>query len=248
MLFVHRFHRLVTHISPVHDEAGITSLVTQLVAPVTAPEVVAFANAHAFNLACRDTCFYHHLLDADVLLRDGVGVKGLFTLMGKPPGLNMNGTDLLPTVVQAGIDEGRTIALIGATPTVAAEAEKTLTAQGAQVSFAVDGYRDIEDYLALLDQHQPALCLLAMGMPRQEALAQHIKVLQRHQVRVFCGGAILDFYTQGVRRAPPWMRRHGCEWLYRLLQEPRRLFGRYVVGNPLFLMRALVTRLWIRRG
>jgi exopolysaccharide biosynthesis WecB/TagA/CpsF family protein len=55
---------------------------------------------------------------------------------------------------------------------------------------------------------------------------------------IVCGGAILDFLGGGATRAPAWMRRLGIEWLYRLAREPRRLFKRYVLGNPLFLSRA----------
>ena len=55
---------------------------------------------------------------------------------------------------------------------------------------------------------------------------------------VICGGAIVDFLGGRVRRAPGWLRRLGLEWLWRLAQEPRRLFMRYVVGNPMFLWRS----------
>ncbi|MEX5624238.1 WecB/TagA/CpsF family glycosyltransferase, partial [Pseudomonas syringae] len=59
---------------------------------------------------------------------------------------------------------------------------------------------------------------------------------------IVCGGAILDFLGGKASRAPQWLRHLGGEWAYRLLREPKRLFMRYVVGNPLFLLRTLLCR------
>ena len=55
-------------------------------------------------------------------------------------------------------------------------------------------------------------------------------------------GGLFDFYSGRIPRAPMWMRELGLEWSWRLLQEPGRLWRRYVVGNPLFLFRVLVSR------
>jgi len=56
-------------------------------------------------------------------------------------------------------------------------------------------------------------------------------------------GALFDFYSGSISRAPKYMRMLHLEWLYRLLREPRRLFRRYVLGNPQFVARALLWRL-----
>ena len=52
-------------------------------------------------------------------------------------------------------------------------------------------------------------------------------------------GGLLDFVSERIPRAPLWMRKLGIEWCYRLYQEPVRLFRRYVIGNPLFLLRVM---------
>lgn len=80
-----------------------------------------------------------------------------------------------------------------------------------------------------------------MGMPKQEAVAAKLAAIGGPCL-IVCGGAILDFLGGKVSRAPEWLRRLGGEWLYRLLREPKRLFMRYVVGNPLFLLRTLLYR------
>ena len=56
---------------------------------------------------------------------------------------------------------------------------------------------------------------------------------------IICGGAIIDFLGGKIPRAPRWMRRTGLEWAFRLALEPRRLFRRYVIGNPVFIARTL---------
>ena len=61
------------------------------------------------------------------------------------------------------------------------------------------------------------------------------------------GGAVFDYISGELRRAPRWMTDNGLEWLGRLLIEPRRLWRRYVVGNPLFLLRVLKQRLGLQR-
>jgi N-acetylglucosaminyldiphosphoundecaprenol N-acetyl-beta-D-mannosaminyltransferase len=91
----------------------------------------------------------------------------------------------------------------------------------------------------LATEHRPSLIVLGMGMPRQEEIASLLRGVLDHPCTIVCGGAIIDFLGKKTSRAPLWMRRTGLEWLYRLALEPRRLFRRYVIGNPLFLWRAL---------
>jgi exopolysaccharide biosynthesis WecB/TagA/CpsF family protein len=94
----------------------------------------------------------------------------------------------------------------------------------------------------LLRERKPAIVLLAMGMPRQEELAQRLRRELEHRCLLICGGAIVDFWAGRTRRAPAALQKLGLEWLWRLGQEPVRLFRRYVIGNPLFIWRVLTLR------
>jgi len=68
-------------------------------------------------------------------------------------------------------------------------------------------------------------------------MAQHMSVLP--EAKIFIGvGAAFDFLTGRVRQAPRWMMRVGLEWLFRLSQEPSRLWRRYLIYNPFFIVRA----------
>ena len=101
------------------------------------------------------------------------------------------------------------------------------------------GFLDTPRYVRLAAAHRPHVIVLGMGMPRQEEVAAVLRAALGYPCLIICGGAIIDFLGGKTSRAPAWMRGAGLEWLYRLCLEPRRLFRRYVVGNPLFLSRAL---------
>jgi exopolysaccharide biosynthesis WecB/TagA/CpsF family protein len=91
----------------------------------------------------------------------------------------------------------------------------------------------VEQCLQFVEQHSPfRFCLLAVGSPQQEILAQ--RLLQRNRARglALCVGASIDFLTGVEVRAPVWMRRAGLEWLFRLSQSPRRLARRYLIRGP----------------
>ena len=86
------------------------------------------------------------------------------------------------------------------------------------------------------------MLLVAFGAPKQE---KWIYSQQNLEVKVAIGvGGLFDFYSGRIPRAPLWMREIGMEWVYRLYNEPRRLWRRYVVGNVVFLYRIFKQKLW----
>jgi exopolysaccharide biosynthesis WecB/TagA/CpsF family protein len=91
----------------------------------------------------------------------------------------------------------------------------------------------LEACLAKIEAVAPfRYCFLAVGSPQQEEVAYRLQ--QRGRVRglALCVGASVNFLTGMERRAPLWLQRWGLEWLYRLLQNPRRLAGRYLLRGP----------------
>lgn len=214
-----------------------------LIALLSKPEsatVLGFVNAHAMNLVAGNAGYYRALATADVLLRDGSGMAILFRRLGLMPGRNMNGTDFIPKLLAA--FKGERVAFWGTQePFLARAVCHSEERFGVKVVSSQHGFADIEAYIELAQRLRPALIVLGMGMPKQEAVAARIAA-SGIPCLVVCGGAILDFLGGKVTRAPQWIRRLGCEWVFRLMIEPRRLFQRYVVGNPLFLLRALIWR------
>ena len=243
-----RWALIVERIRLVHSSAEESDLMDFLLDGPTA-RVLGFVNAHALNSSADNEAFYKAIVDADVLLRDGSGMAILYRMIQKDPGLNMNGTDFIPKVLAA--FRGRKVALWGTTePYVGRASARCEREFGVQVVSTAHGFEDSRFYLELARATKPELILLGMGMPKQERLARELMADSGQAPLIVCGGAILDFLGGKVRRAPPWVRRWGVEWLHRLASEPTRLFRRYVVGNPAFMLKLLVWRgmsRWRRR-
>lgn len=96
-----------------------------------------------------------------------------------------------------------------------------------------------EEIVAKINNAGPDIVWVGIGAPRQELfMGEHIGKL--HAPVLVGVGAAFDFHAGTKRQAPRWMMRSGLEWLFRLLQEPRRLGPRYLVNNPRFIVRALL--------
>ena len=101
---------MVDKIERVQTVADEQDLLVRLTCP-DRPFVLAFANAHAMNGLAESTPFFDALRSADMVLRDGSGMEILFKLLKMPPGINLNGTDLIPKLLRK--FNGRRIALFG---------------------------------------------------------------------------------------------------------------------------------------
>lgn len=206
------------------------------------------ANAHTLNLACAEPGMREALDSADLVLNDGVGMALCARLRGRPFRYDFNGTDLVPRLLSECSRRGLAprVFLFGARPGRAAAAGERLAAEypPVQVVGACDGYpRDEGEVVAAINAERPDLLLVGLGNPLQERwISRHAPELE---VKVAMGvGALFDFLSGSVPRAPRALRALRLEWLFRLVLEPRRMFRRYVVGNPLFLWRAVT---WPRR-
>jgi N-acetylglucosaminyldiphosphoundecaprenol N-acetyl-beta-D-mannosaminyltransferase len=233
-----RWQELVKGIVRVQSMRGQQQLLAWLTRPGE-PRILAFVNAHAMNAAAISRKFFNALISADLLLRDGIGMALLLRLLNQPPGLNLNGTDLIPKILRR--YGGRTIALFG---TQDPYLERACAVVASRIAPGVrcigaHGFLDTACYVHLAAAHRPAIIVLGMGMPRQEEVAVALRAAIGFPCLIICGGAIIDFLGNKTSRAPAWVRRAGFEWLYRLALEPRRLFRRYVIGNPLFIARAI---------
>ena len=214
---------------------------------LASPQVVAFANAHAMNSAASSESFFDALHSADWILRDGSGMATLFKLLALEPGFNLNGTDLIPRIVR--LFNGRRIAVFGTQEPYLQRGVGAMARECAPESAFVSahGFLETHAYISAAASHQAELVVLGMGMPRQEVVAAALKFQLRHPCLIICGGAIIDFLAGKTSRAPMWIRRLGMEWVYRLGMEPKRLFRRYVIGNPLFVARAVWLAFAMRR-
>jgi exopolysaccharide biosynthesis WecB/TagA/CpsF family protein len=91
----------------------------------------------------------------------------------------------------------------------------------------------VEECLQFIEAQSPfRFCLMAVGAPQQEMLAQQLRVRGKSRGLALCIGASINFLTGIERRAPRWIQMIGAEWLFRLSQDPHRLAKRYLVRGP----------------
>ncbi len=210
---------------------------------------LAFCNANLVNVAAGDLALQRSL-STFLVLADGIGVDlGSSLLYGKPFPANLNGTDFLPAFFGAQLRPLR-VSLLGGRPGVADRAVENLARRYPQHRFKVvsHGYYAPEEEARLLDglkAERPDLLLVAMGNPMQERFIAE-KLSTQHCAVAAGVGALFDFFAGEVQRAPEAIRKARLEWIYRLWLEPSRLWRRYVLGNPAFLMR--VARQYLAGG
>lgn len=208
-----------------------------------APQFFAFLNAHNANVATIDP-EYRKVLETAHILPDGIGVD-LAGMMqeGQMFTANLNGTDFVPALFVYA-EKPLKVAMVGGHKRVAEMAATRLRQTTPWHEFTVvsDGYFKAEQtdvILKALKDMSPDILLVGMGTPLQEKWAhQHIKI--EHAKLVFSVGALFDFLSDTMPRAPLIWRRLRAEWLFRLCCEPQRLWRRYILGNPLFLSRVLL--------
>lgn len=199
----------------------------------------AFLNAHGANTAVDDPRF-RDVLRGFTVLPDGAGVDMASRwLHGRPFPENLNGTDFVPFLLREA--PPLSVGLWGAEPGVADEAAAAWKRSHSQHDYAVLAHGFVAEaerdaVLEALTRRRVDLLLVAMGNPTQEFFIQR-HVDARHAGIVMGVGALFDFTAGRKPRAPEALRRVRLEWVFRLALEPRRMFRRYVVGNPMFLAR-----------
>jgi exopolysaccharide biosynthesis WecB/TagA/CpsF family protein len=147
------------------------------------------------------------------------------------------GSDLTEALLREVIAPDDEIVLIGGTPAQALQLVsqyglRRLSQHVPPMGFVRDP-QAVQACLQFIEAHSPfRFCLLAVGSPQQEVLAQALRERGTARGLALCIGASINFLTGDEQRAPRWMQRSGMEWLYRLMQDPRRMARRYLVRGP----------------
>lgn len=200
---------------------------------------IFFLNAHCFNIAQKNKDYFQVINQAELLLNDGIGIKIASWFSGISFPENLNGTDLIPCILQFIAKKNKKVFFLGGVEGVAeraaVEAEKKI--EGLQVAGFHCGFFQAEDSLELIKEINGSgaeVLVIGMGVPKQEIWASENKSYLTNVRIIIAGGAILDFFSGVIKRAPLWMRKMNIEWVYRLFLEPRRMWRRYIFGGFLF--------------
>lgn len=205
-----------------------------------------FVNPACLNTSLQDQDYRNILLNkTDYIFADGIGIVVASKILNTPLKANINGTDLLPFICKLAIEKDYNLYFLGAKPGIVEQAKDNLEQkyQGLKIVGTQHGYFDRktenEQIIADINQKQPDILLTAFGVPNQEKWINN-NFDKFDFPGVFMGvGGLFDFYSETKQRAPRWMRQIGMEWLFRLLIEPRRMWKRYIIGNPYFIAQVL---------
>ena len=206
-----------------------------------APHYIATANVDFLVQAQTDVELRRILFDAHLVLSDGTPLLWASRWLGNPLAERVSGSDLVPLLLEAASENGYRIFILGAAEAINEKAATNIQAQYPNLTVAGRYSPPPSPLQAMnhaeirrqIQEAKPDILLVAFGCPKQEKwISMHYRELG---VPVCVGvGATVDFLAGAVKRAPVWMRKCGLEWLFRLAQEPRRLFGRYAKDFGVF--------------
>ena len=211
----------------------------------------AVVNAAKIVAAESDEKLKRALLEADLVTADGMAVVWASRLLGQGLKQRVTGIDLFELLVDHAAKHGLSIYCLGAQEESVRGTVEQLTIKYPTLRIAGyrNGYFDESERQSVCDAirlSRTDLLFVAMGSPKQEYWMASNVPFTGARFALGVGGSF-DHLSGLVRRAPRWMQRSGLEWLHRFVQEPRRLWRRYLIGNTAFIWLVIRQRLRARR-
>lgn len=204
-------------------------------------EYVCFANAHLTSTARHNAGTAKALEGAGMVLADGAPVAWALRLLTGAPADRVAGADVFDRLCRSSAAHGHRHFLLGST-------EETLVRLRTRIEERYPGlvvcgaysppfgpalFEELPAIAEAVNAARPDVVWVGLGAPRQEQWMRAARGLLDAPLLLGVG-AVFDFVAGTKRRAPDWMQRTGLEWAFRLAQEPRRLFRRYLVTNTAF--------------
>lgn len=214
-------------------------------------------NAHSYNTAQNDCFFAEALEKGDYLIPDGASiVKACQWLKAKSqPTERIAGWDLFEFEMSRLNDTGGVCMFMGSSERVLnkiIEKSKEIYPNIIVETYSPPYKSEFSDednsaIIKTINKVNPDLLWIGMTAPKQEKWTyEHWNDLKIN-CHVGTIGAVFDFFAGTAQRAPIWWQKHSLEWLYRLLKEPRRMWKRYLIGNPLFVYNIIKEKLLVSK-
>lgn len=187
-----------------------------------------------------DAALREALWACELVTADGAAVVWASRLLGHPLAERVTGIDLMDALLERAASRGYGVYLLGARAEVVASAASELRHRFPALRIVGEhhgyfGPAEEDDVVAGIAAAQPDLLFVALETPQKELFLERHRSVLRIPFAMGVGGAF-DVVAGDKRRAPLWMQRAGLEWLFRLAQDPRRLWRRYLYGNTRFLV------------
>lgn len=177
--------------------------------------------------------------NADLILTDGKPLLWIAKWYKTPIKEKISGSDLFPLLCERASQKGYSMFFLGAAEGVAAKAADNLKRRYPGLN-VIDTYsppygfeknaEEVEKIVKRVKAAHPHILIVALGSPKQELFI--LRNRERINVPISLGlGASIDFEAGNLKRAPRWMSDHGLEWLFRIIQDPKRMAKRYLVDD-----------------
>lgn len=177
--------------------------------------------------------------NADLILADGKPLIWISNYYKTPIKEKVSGSDLFPLLCEMAGEKGYKMFFLGAAEGVAARAATNLKKRYSNLEVAgvysppfgfEENEKEVEKILQMIIKSNVDILIVGLGAPKQEKFI--FKYHDRLNVPISLGlGASLDFEAGNIKRAPKWMQKSGLEWLFRITQDPRRMFKRYIIDD-----------------
>jgi N-acetylglucosaminyldiphosphoundecaprenol N-acetyl-beta-D-mannosaminyltransferase len=217
-------------------------------------------NAHSWNAAHpRHPELLRILRHADIVTADGMPLIWMSRLMGIPLKERITGADLIPRLAEESAKRGRSIYLLGGREDSGKQAALILKNSFPELkiagieapyvntkgeALADSSYRDVR-IIDNINRSGADILFIGFGNPKQEVWFKMNRKRLKTPISIGIGGAY-SFISGSVKRAPEWIQKAGMEWLFRISQDPRRLWKRYLVGLFKFSYMAMPVILYYR--
>ena len=204
------------------------------------PGFICFANVHMVIEAHTDDSFRQDLQKARFIFSDGKPLALFCSWFRHTPQERVAGMDFMPAILQRADEQGARVFLYGSTPAVLEKLQAHIHSVYPRVELAgaiSPPFRTLSpdetaEHIQQINDSNAHFVLVALGCPKQEKwMARHYTSINAALLGV--GGAF-PVMAGTQKRAPRWMQRFALEWFYRLLEEPRRMFPRYLYTNSYF--------------
>jgi len=226
------FERLIT------DKSRILDLIASNLSKKSGL-LLTYFNQHCFNLYVTNMEYKSLIDNKFIVYADGFGINLISKILFKKKYKQFNATDLNEELIKIIIDKKNKFFILGGdfNPD---DLKSHFKLNENFVGYHPGYFSDLEigkifEKICIL---KPDVVVIGMGVPKQEIIAA--KLYELIDASLFlCVGNFLEFYFGTIRRIPIRFRNKGIEWIYRIFQEPKRLWKRYFIGIPLFIFRVI---------
>jgi len=213
---------------------------------------VCFASVHMVIEAYKNRSYCEKVNAADIIFADGKPVALACSLLHNKKQERICGPDFTPALLKRANEKKLSVFIYGSTEDVIMACKKRIASEFNDIRFAgaiSPPFRQLTDQeldndIETINRSEANILLVALGCPKQEEWVA--KNSARINAVTLAVGAAIPIFAGFEKRAPKWMQSMALEWIYRLMQQPKRLFSRYFYTNPYFLF--LLGREWIRNS